>query len=416
MAKIQILRIISILGALLVGFWLPIRVIDFHLPIWIDVTFDLLVSVISIVNISIYFMESENDFKNWRHWGSSSIILDLICLMPFSLFEYILFQTENVNFLLINLIATRHIWKIKSFLEEFHNLQPVVYRLVPIGIMMPLLVHLISCAWIALGSGTAGPDPDKYMEYVRAVYWSFTTLTTVGYGDISAKTPPQMMFAAFTQIIGVGVFGFVLSNVASLLSRLDAAREHHMTNLDQMESFMSSHQLPLQLKAKIRGYYHHLWKNHRGYSDRGILDALPNKIQSEVFFYLNQNIIEKVAMLKGASQEMLEDLMHELEPRIFVPGERIFRAGDDGDSMYFIHSGQVDILTKDGTKIVTLSDGSFFGEMALITNQTRNATAKAASYCDLYVLSKTAFSKVLNDYPEFKTQVQKVADERSKAA
>lgn len=416
MEFIQWLRIVSVLGALSVGFWLPIRVIDFNFPVWIDFTFDLLVSAISVVNISIYFIESQKNYKEWRNWLAPSVVLDLICLMPFSIFEYVLFKTENVNFLLINLIATRHIWKIKSFLEEFHNLQPVVYRLVPIGIMMPLLVHLISCAWIALGSGTAGPDPDKYLEYVKAVYWSFTTLTTVGYGDISAKTPPQMMFAAFTQILGVGVFGFVLSNVASLLSRLDAAREHHMDNLDQMESFMNSHQLPVQLKSKIRGYYHHLWKNHRGYSDRGILDSLPQKIQSEVFFYLNQSIIEKVSLLKGASQEMLEDLMHELDPRIFVPGERIFRAGDHGDSMYFIHSGQVDVLSSEGVKIVTLSDGSFFGEMALISNQPRNATVKAATYCDLYVLSKEAFSNVLNSYPDFKKQVQKVAEERNKAA
>ena len=292
-------------------------------------------------------------------------------------------------------------------------MQPVVYRLLPLAIMMPILVHLTACGWIALGSGTAGPDSDKVFEYVKALYWSFSTLTTVGYGDISAKTAPQMLFASLTQVIGVGVFGFILSNVASLLSRLDAAREHHMDSRDKIETYMKSHQIPPNLRSKVRSFYHYLWTHHRGYSDHSLLEDLPYKMRSEMFLFINKSIIEKVAFLKGASSELLEDLMNEMKPVIFVPEERIFSAGADGHEMYFIHNGQVKIISRDGSVIATLSDGAFFGEMALVTDGKRSAHAKAVTYCDVYTLSKEAFQRVLNTHPDFRNHIEEVMRSRS---
>ncbi|NJL24822.1 MAG: hypothetical protein HC902_06405 [Calothrix sp. SM1_5_4] len=163
--------------------------------------------------------------RSWETWLRPGVVADIICFLPLMMIQDWLFSGASVSLVFFNLLTARHIWKIKNFLDEFDNLKPIVYRLVPLGMMMPLMVHLIACGWIALGSGTAGPDADRVLEYIKAVYWAMTTLTTVGYGDIAAKTPFQMMYAAVTQLVGVGVFGFILSNVASLLSRLDAARD-----------------------------------------------------------------------------------------------------------------------------------------------------------------------------------------------
>ncbi|MEQ1877815.1 MAG: ion channel [Bdellovibrionia bacterium] len=316
---------ISIVAALAVGFWIPLRLIHVELSYSLNIFFDLMVSIISVVNLYLYFKETKRAFWSLRSWFHLSPILDLLCAMPLIYLDQVLFDSQSKSLFLLNLLSARHIWRIKVFLDEFHSLLPVVYRLVPIGLTMPLLVHLVACAWIALGSGTAGPDPDRVTEYIKAIYWAFTTLTTVGYGDISAKTNPQMLFAAFVQVTGVGVFGFVLSNVASLLSRLDAAREHHMESLDRIETFMKSHQIPPDLRTKVRTYYHYLWKNNKGYQDHTLLEGLPVKMQSELFFFINRSIVEKVPILRGASVDLIEDLMNELKPRILVPGERVFR-------------------------------------------------------------------------------------------
>lgn len=415
MERVQYYRLISIFGAMLAGIWIPLRLVGYHIPYNLELTFDFTISVISCLNISMYFQATHRSIKSWKSWLSLSLMMDIACVFPMSYIETEFFNSEHRVLLLINFLAVRHLKKIKAFMDQFDSLAPLYYRLIPLGCMMPILVHFVACSWIALGSGTAGPDADKVLEYVKAIYWSITTLSTVGYGDISAKTPMQMLFACFTQLIGVGIFGYVLSNVASLLSRSDAAREHHMDNLDRVETFMGVHRIPVHLRNKIRAYYHYLWMNRKGYQDGSLLQDLPHKIQSELFFHINQSIIEKVPFLKGASTELLEDLMNELEPRIYVPSEKIFRIDEVGTALYFIHSGQVEISARDGSLITTLGDGAFFGEMALLSDRPRNATAKAVSFCDIYVLPRESFFNVLTSYPEFGTHIQDVIKARTAA-
>lgn len=404
--KIQLMRVVSIFGAFLVGFWLPIRLIGYNPPVAVEIFFDLLVSLVAGLNIYLFFhLTQENPWKI-KSWLNLGLILDVICLMPLSIFAFLVFDTTVGWILLLNLLCARHIRQIKPFLDQYDSLQPMTYRLIPIFLSLPLLVHLIACGWIALGSGTAGIDQDPILTYVKAIYWAFTTLTTVGYGDISAKTIPQMLYACGTQVIGVGVFGFILSNVASLLSRSDAAREHHMNNLDKIETFMRNHKIPHDLKARTRNYYHYLWTTKQGYQDTSLIEGLPHKLQSDLFFHINRSIVEKVPFLNKASAEMIEDLMDQLEPRIYVPGERIFRIDEPGDCLYFIQSGQVDIIGRDNKVLARLSDGAFFGEIALLTDNPRSATAKAVGYCDLFLLHRQAFHHVANAYPEFKTHLE----------
>lgn len=412
MTSTQVLRLISIAGAFLVGFWLPIRLIGFVPSMAMEVFFDALVSIVSALNIYLHFHTSSESPRQLRSWLQLGILLDVICILPLALFAFVFFDQTLEPILLLNLFAARHIYKIKPFLDHFDSLKPITYRLVPIAVTMPLLVHLIACGWIALGNGSAGIEDDQLLTYVKAVYWTFTTLTTVGYGDISARTIAQMLYSCGVQVVGVGVFGFVLSNVAGLLARSDAAREHHMDNLDKIETFMNLHQTPPELRGKIRAYYHYMWSSKKGYQDQTLLEGLPSKIQSELFLHINRTIIERVPFLRGAERELLGELMNELKPRVFVPGERIFRIDEAGDALYFIHSGDVEVLSRDNGTIARLGEGAFFGEMALISDSPRTATVRATTFCDLYCLPRDSFQRVTAAYPEFRRHVEEVMHAR----
>ncbi|MEK6555673.1 MAG: cyclic nucleotide-binding domain-containing protein, partial [Bdellovibrionota bacterium] len=159
-----------------------------------------------------------------------------------------------------------------------------------------------------------------------------------------------------------------------------------------------------------------LWQNKKGYRDGSLLEDLPVKIQSELFFHINKSIIEKVPFLLNASTELVEELMSELEPRIFVPDEKIFRIDDPGDALYFVHSGRVKILNRENQEVVTLHEGAFFGEMALIDDSVRSATAIAVNFCDIYVLHKEAFIKVTAAHPQFHQHIHDVVRTRKAKA
>ncbi len=83
-----------------------------------------------------------------------------------------------------------------------------------------------------------------------------------------------------------------------------------------------------------------------------------------------------------------------------------------GRELYLIARGEVEVLDDVGNVIKVLKDGDIFGEMGLLMSTPRTANVRARTSCDLFVLDKADFSRILRDSPQFAQAVQQVARER----
>ena len=92
-------------------------------------------------------------------------------------------------------------------------------------------------------------------------------------------------------------------------------------------------------------------------------------------------------------------------------GQTIFREGDPGDVMYIVVEGQVEILI-DGQLLETLGPGDILGEMALIEDRVRSATARASVDCVLTPVSRQHFLTLIQRTPNFAIQVMRVLAQR----
>lgn len=85
-------------------------------------------------------------------------------------------------------------------------------------------------------------------------------------------------------------------------------------------------------------------------------------------------------------------------------GARLFRAGDEGDSMYLIEGGRVRIhlldAEGDDVTLAELGDGDFFGEMALLDHEPRSASATVTADADLGILSREDFLSFVRSNPD----------------
>lgn len=97
-----------------------------------------------------------------------------------------------------------------------------------------------------------------------------------------------------------------------------------------------------------------------------------------------------------------------------VAGDIIIKEGTIGSKMYFIQEGIVDIVMANGEVATSLSDGSYFGEICLLTNARRVASVRAETYCNLFSLSVDHFNAVLDQYPLMRRTMESVAAERYK--
>ena len=386
--------------------WIPLRLLYVPTHHWSDWIVN---SVTALVVASEYWPKRKHNTQPLSAARRVGLVLDILLVLPLTLLFAPWMGDDATKFLLVKLLMLHRIWLVRAWFEGLAWLHPVMHRILPIILYLPPFVHLLACGWVGLGSGSSGPDPDAKTEYVRAVYWTLSTLTTVGYGDITPKSSGQMIYVCITQLLGVGVFGYVISNVASILSRLDAAREHHLARIDRLETYMAYNNLPSALQSRVRNYGRYTWETRQGYQDDEVLVGLPAQLRGEIVLHLNRDMVSRIPMLRGASDELLQELMLKLESVVAVPGERIFHIDEPGEAMFFIRVGEIEIIGRDKTVVAELHAGNFFGEMALLTSGLRNAEARARTYCDLFKLPREAFSEVVHHYPDFEQTLQQSA-------
>lgn len=98
------------------------------------------------------------------------------------------------------------------------------------------------------------------------------------------------------------------------------------------------------------------------------------------------------------------------------PGQVIVRQGDIGDCVYFIQSGEVEVVRNEGgdeISVARLSGGQYFGEMALLSSQPRNATVRALTTVKLSVLGKRNFLNMLRVLPATQEDILQTVQERA---
>ncbi len=107
----------------------------------------------------------------------------------------------------------------------------------------------------------------------------------------------------------------------------------------------------------------------------------------------------------------LELFRNERNLEVFKAGEVIFRQGDEGDCMYVLLDGEVDIYAQ-GKHINTLRAGEIFGEMALIDDQPRSGSAIANTDCRVAEVDRRRFTFLVQQTPFFSLEVMHVMAER----
>jgi signal transduction histidine kinase len=113
--------------------------------------------------------------------------------------------------------------------------------------------------------------------------------------------------------------------------------------------------------------------------------------------------LEAVELFSGLNRKELADLRAISREKHFAGGSQIFRKGDRGDGLYVIGTGSVQIAHVVGAEVrhvfSTLGAGAIFGEMAVIEDQPRSATALAAADTRLYFFSRDEMRRLLQNSP-----------------
>ncbi|HEY5704098.1 MAG TPA: cation:proton antiporter [Terrimicrobiaceae bacterium] len=126
--------------------------------------------------------------------------------------------------------------------------------------------------------------------------------------------------------------------------------------------------------------------------------------------FTSEELADRFPLFSVLTPDQREVLVLHFSPRTAQPGERIIRAGDKADSVYFISSGQVEVSV--AGQQIKLGAGDFFGEMALISGLPRSADVTALDYSKFATLSRRDFRQFLSRYPDIRNEIATLASQR----
>ncbi|XP_069564241.1 potassium/sodium hyperpolarization-activated cyclic nucleotide-gated channel 3-like isoform X1 [Brachyistius frenatus] len=320
---------------------------------------------------------------------------------------------------LSRLIRYIHQWE-----EVFHmtyDLASAMVRIMNLIGMMLLLCHWDGCLQFLVPMLQDFP-PDCWVtrnkmvndtwgqQYSYALFKAMSHMLCIGYGLYPPIGMADVWLTILSMIVGATCFAMFVGHATALIQSLDSSRRQYQEKYKQVEQYMSFHKLPADMRQRIHDYYEHRYQG-KMFDEESILEELNEPLRQEIINFNCRKLVASMPLFANADPNFVTSMLTKLRFEVFQPGDYIIREGTIGKKMYFIQHGVVSVLTKNSND-TKLSDGSYFGEICLLTRGRRTASVRADNYCRLYSLSVDNFNEVLEEYPMMRRAFETVALDR----
>uniref|UniRef100_A0A8C3X7A7 Voltage-gated inwardly rectifying potassium channel KCNH2 n=1 Tax=Catagonus wagneri TaxID=51154 RepID=A0A8C3X7A7_9CETA len=393
---------------------------------------DLIVDIMFIVDILINFRTTyvnaneevvSHPGRIAVHYFKGWFLIDMVAAIPFDL---LIFGSGSEE--LIGLLKTARLLRLVRVARKLDRYSE--YGAAVLFLLMctfALIAHWLACIWYAIGnmeqpnvdshigwlhnlgdqigkpynsSGLGGPSiKDKY---VTALYFTFSSLTSVGFGNVSPNTNSEKIFSICVMLIGSLMYASIFGNVSAIIQRLYSGTARYHTQMLRVREFIRFHQIPNPLRQRLEEYFQHAWSYTNGIDMNAVLKGFPECLQADICLHLNRSLLQHCKPFRGATKGCLRALAMKFKTTHAPPGDTLVHAGDLLTALYFISRGSIEILRGD-VVVAILGKNDIFGEpLNLYARPGKsNGDVRALTYCDLHKIHRDDLLEVLDMYPEF---------------
>jgi voltage-gated potassium channel Kch len=218
-------------------------------------------------------------------------------------------------------------------------------------------IDVASCGGVLAEGMTLPPGRDIY---VTAIYFATMTLTTVGYGDVVAKTQPEKLVVVVFMLVGAFFIATITGQMVSVLAKhgdAHAAEQAFKDKMVEADRFVKDNGLPPAVQRQVLGWVQHAYMPHEArFSWRGdLLAELPVAVRASAVAAMVGDAALRDA-LRGASSDTLSWVAGRMAPRALHTGHYLTLAGDDVGEMYVTASGSL-IMTAPGGRAAGVLPG-----------------------------------------------------------
>lgn len=170
------------------------------------------------------------------------------------------------------------------------------------------------------------------------------TLTTIGYGDVLAKTDAERGVMLVIMFVGAFIYAYAVGTISSILGSMDTVKHEFYDSLDNLNVYMREKHIPKDAQARVRAYLHFSLDARRSQHFRELLDRLTPSLKQKAIFVMNQEWTEKLpfqAQNDPDFGQFIELLSAGMFTCAFPPGERLIYKDQEMDRLFILSRGTV---------------------------------------------------------------------------
>ena len=358
--------------------------------------FDYCINVIFFADLLLntntaYFSDAADAFVLDRskilenYWKSGMFMIDLVSCIPFddivaagvsggppqlASHEKVQ-QTSTVNLVkvirllrLMKLLkaSSVNVSKVLNRLEEIFNVSPIMVNLLSTIVEVIFISHLVSCMWwglcwqLSIDSNEVSwfdtesqvynklGDANFQDQYVAALYWTITTLTSTGFGDIVPTTDHERVVNIFVMVIGATVFGFVVANISNIVHEFNAKKASSNCRIGMIKEYLRDNACPSSVSHDVLNYFRRALRKHSTVDDTIILSRMPHFLRVSIQVMDAQMLFDSIPVFKHIKSDSLKlFLLHLLNFSSVEKGEKIIKEGDAATEIILMTHGQATI-------------------------------------------------------------------------
>ncbi|XP_028713840.1 potassium voltage-gated channel subfamily H member 5 [Peromyscus leucopus] len=370
-----------------------------------------------------------NYLKTW-------FVIDLLSCLPYDIINAFENVDEGISSLFSSLKVVRLLRLGRVARKLDHYLEYGAAVLVLLVCVFGLVAHWLACIWYSIGdyevidevtntiqidswlyqlalsigtpyryntsAGIWEGGPSKDSLYVSSLYFTMTSLTTIGFGNIAPTTDVEKMFSVAMMMVGSLLYATIFGNVTTIFQQMYANTNRYHEMLNNVRDFLKLYQVPKGLSERVMDYIVSTWSMSKGIDTEKVLSICPKDMRADICVHLNRKVFNEHPAFRLASDGCLRALAVEFQTIHCAPGDLIYHAGESVDALCFVVSGSLEVI-QDDEVVAILGKGDVFGDIFWKETTLAHACAnvRALTYCDLHIIKREALLKVLDFYTAF---------------
>jgi hypothetical protein len=401
--------------------------------------------------------------------GSGQLAFDLFTSIPIAWIEYLQrlqwctieknledSKPDTSMLRMVKLIKPLRLLRLLRMLKMFNHkmfkalkdsmaVEPEVIRLLSIAVGVFTCCHFTGCLFWLVKQTSYDTEPEKindflvennfkklwfcsdelpegYEEcertdnldvYIMCFYFSMTTLTTVGYGDIGGTNSTERMYVCCLQIFGTVVFATIMNQLSMVLDNLTHLEQEREFRMTKCRKFLSKHFIDEKLARAILDWAAFEFTSEMEWTEsKDIMQILPETMRMALALSLHENRLSVIPLFFQAGHDFIAEVSLALVPERYNSGEKVVTAGTFCDRMYVVYLGSC-MMSLHGRHISIFAQGDYFGEANLLEASIQRTNVICSDFSELWCMEKSRLDSILLRFPKVKKSFKALASDDS---